>query len=216
MGHHAAVAIPFRDLGDIRFAAWVGPGRDPQVAYLDARQLVIGTAELTTHGWLLHDDGTTANVLGGVCDGPIDRAILHRVAHTLAEPTGEPSFMLHGGAGSCIAIDGLCDLAQGDPRPPMPFDEPGSFWLGPDFAVQWATWEDAARAGTLRRAVYLDDRHLLEAAPGIDGRPRLWPARGLASDGLELVVPSGREATTIKDRIATVTAAGAGSTIDLA
>ena len=57
------------DRGEIRFATWIGHGRDPEVAYVDDRQLVVGSAELRTSGWFLFDSGTSSNVLGGGHEG---------------------------------------------------------------------------------------------------------------------------------------------------
>ena len=48
-----------------RFALWTRPGRDPEVAYLDARLLAIATSELGATGLQVHGSGISFNILGG-------------------------------------------------------------------------------------------------------------------------------------------------------
>jgi len=185
----------------MRFAIWVGHGRDPEVAYLDDRQLVIGGAELTTNGWSLFNRGTTYNVLGGEVKGPIDPSVLHRVSHTALDRDGRRWFHLHEPDNACGETTELCAIALRPPVPPMPYREPGKFQLGADFCVQWVTWTDPLRSGVLRRAVYMDDRYLMEAGIGPEMKVRVWPARGLLQHGIESVAPTGREAAEIEDRV---------------
>jgi hypothetical protein len=203
-----AVTYVGYDRGAIRFAIWVGRGRDPNVAYLDATQLVVTTTELTTRGLLLYATGASSNILGGIRKGPIDRGIRHRIAHGMADAEGAPWFVVDGAADACVPTDGLCDLALPDPVLDLPFQEKGSFHLDADFALQWALWQDPLRAGVVRHAVYLDAGSLLESAPGADGRPRIWPAWTLGSHDLELVTPSALEAAIIEERIARTTGSG--------
>jgi len=87
----------------------------------------------------------------------------------------------------------------------MPYHEPGLFHLAPEFVVQWVSWDIPGRSGVLRRAVYVDDRYLLEAGLGADGLVRVWPAHGLRPTGLELVTPTAREAARIEKRVSEAT-----------
>jgi hypothetical protein len=189
------------DQDGIRFAIWVGPGRDPEVAYLDERQLVIGGAELTTDGWCLFNRGSTYNVLGGEVKGPIDPSVLHRISHTVLDRDGGRWFHLDDPDNPCAETTALCAVALPTPMPAMPYREPGAFHLGADFCVQWVTWTDPLRSGVLRRAVYMDDRYLMEGGIGPEMKVRVWPARGLMPHGLEHVAPTGREAAEIEDRV---------------
>jgi hypothetical protein len=195
------------DRDGIRFAIWVGHGRDPEVAYLDDTQLVIASAELRTDGWHLFDEGAASNILGGVVEGPIDPAVLHRISHGTGDGEGSPAFRIDQPDGACGQAHELCEVALGPPHLGTPYREPGSFHLDADFALQWVAWEDAQRAGILRRAVYVDDRYLLEAGLGADGTVRIWPARGLLPFGIELITPTGREAVRIEERVSEVTRA---------
>jgi hypothetical protein len=193
------------DRDGIRFATWVGHGRDPEVAYLDDTQLVIGSAELTIHGWLLLATGKSHNVLGGVVEGPLDPAVLHRIAHTVLDREGAPWFRLDGPDDACGDSNELCEMARRTPHLSLPYHEPGSFHLASDFALQWVTWGDPGRSGVLRRAVYVDDRYLVEAGLGPDDQIRIWPARGLRPFDLELVTPTARESAKIEDRVSQTT-----------
>ena len=193
------------DRGGIRFAIWVGPGRDPQVAYLDARQLVITTSELGTTGLLLHGSGSSYNVLGGQRDGDVDPAVLHRIAHGAIGRDGMASFHLEAHC-AAPAIDALCEIARVEPLPGTETAPLGSLALEPEYFVAWVAWTDLLRDGLLRRAVYLDGRYLLEAGVGPHGAVRAWPASGLASFGLELVAPPARDLAEIEARISRVTA----------
>ena len=184
----------------IRFAAWVGHGRDPELAYLDARQLVITSSELGTAASVLYETGATYSVLGGVRHGDVVAAVLHRLAHTVVDAVGAPRYSLQAAA-PCTPLDGLCDTARQEPRPGTPADPEGRLVIEAAFALQWVTWADMPRAGTLRRAVYLDDRILMEAGTGPDGGVRIWPARGLMAAGLELVTPTAQQAALIEERI---------------
>jgi hypothetical protein len=194
------------DREGIRFATWVGHGRDPEVAYLDGSQLVIGSAELRIDGWHLFADGAAYNTLGGVVTGRIDPAVLHRISHASLDAAGAQWLQMDGPDAACGQGIELCAVALRHVHPGTPYHEPGSFHVDADFAVQWVAWEDAGRAGMLRRAVYVDDRFLLEAAIGRDGGVRIWPARGLRSFDLELVTPSAREAVEIEARVSKATA----------
>jgi hypothetical protein len=195
------------DRDGIRFATWVGHGRDPEVAYLDATQLVIGSAELAADGWRLFDKGRSYNVLGGEVEGPIDRAVLHRISHSVLDRDGARWFLLDGPGQVCGKTNELCDLALPAPTPGTPYHEPGSFHLEADFCLQWVTWDEPIRAGVLRRAAYVDGSYLMEAGLGRDGTVRVWPARGLGPYGLELVTPSASEAAGIEDRVSRITTA---------
>jgi hypothetical protein len=143
--------------------------------------------------------------LGGPVEGPIDAAVLHRIAHTVLHREGLPWFRLDGPAHQCGKTVALCEIALRAPHLGMPYHEPGSLRLDPDYTLQWVTWEDAARSNKLRRAVYVDDRFLLEAGLGGDDQIRIWPARGLSPFGVELVTPSAREAVTIEERVTDTT-----------
>jgi hypothetical protein len=193
------------DRDGICFATWVGHGRDPEVAYLDDTQLVIGSAELRTDGWFLFDAGKSHNVLGGVCEGPIDPAVLHRISHTVLDREGSQWFLLDGPDDSCGKTNELCEIARRTPHLGLPYHKPGLFLLASDFALQWVTWGDAGRSGVLRRAVYVDDRYLLEAGGGREDEVRVWPSRGLMPFGLELVTPAAREAAKIEERVSQTT-----------
>ena len=197
--------IRIRDEGAVRFAVWLGPGRDPQVAYLDARQMSIATSELGTTGRMLHRAGQSYNVLGGHRRGDIDPAILHRIAHGVTGRDGTASFELESPC-TAPASDGLCAIARSEPRPGTEAEPPGSLALEPGFALSWVAWADPDRAGVLRRAVYVDERYLLEAGLGPDHAVRAWPARGLAPTGLELVAPAARDLASIEVRISRLTA----------
>jgi hypothetical protein len=203
------------DRHPIRFAIWVGPGRDPEVAYLDARQLVLTSSELTTDGLALHATGRVYNILGGSTELPLDAAVSHRIRHAALDRTGSPWFVIDGSGPSCIERDGLCDLAEPNPVPRLPYHDPGSFALGPNHALRWVTWDDPLRADILRHAVYLDDRRLLESAAAADGRPRVWPARGLRTTPLELVAPDVAELAAIGDRFFELTRPRPGSAVNL-
>jgi len=196
------------DRGEIRFATWIGHGRDPEVAYVDDRQLVVGSAELRTSGWFLFDSGTSSNVLGGGHEGPIDPAVLHRISHSVVDRDGSQWFRLDPPEDACGQTNELCEVALRAPRVGTPYGKAGSFRVDGDFALQWITWEDGSRSGSLRRAVYVDDRHVLEAGLGRDGQVRVWPARGLGSIGLELVSPTAREAAEIEQRVTRATQGG--------
>lgn len=189
------------DRDGIRFATWVGHGRDPEVAYLDDTQLAIGSAELGTDGWFLFDRGKSHNVLGGVVEGPIDPAVLHRISHTVLDRDGSPWLRLGGPDDACGQTTELCEIARRTPHLGLPYHEPGSYRLDSDFALQWVTWADPGRSGVLRRAVYVDDRYVLEAGLGPDDEVRIWPSRGLMPFGLELVTPTAREAAKIEERV---------------
>lgn len=189
------------DRNGIRFALWTGHGRDPEVAYLDARLLAIATSELGTSGLQLHGSGVSFNVLGGARAGDIDSAALHRMVHGGLGGDGKMGLGLPGRCAEPLALDGLCETAARDPRPEMPAEPTGSFVLESDFALQWVIWDDGRRDRPLRRAVYADDRYLLEAASGPDGRVRAWPARGLMPHGLELVTPTASELSVVEERI---------------
>ena len=193
------------DRDGLRFATWVGVGRDPEIAYLDATQLVIGGAELTLDGWYLFDGGTSHNVLGGMVAGPIDPAVLHRISHTVVDRNGKQSFQI--GRAGCPLPRGseLCEVALREPLLDLPYHEPGAFYIDADFALQWVNWGDPGRERALRRAVYMDDTFLMEAGVGRDGKIRIWPARGLAASGLELVVPSAKEVGVIESRVSGAT-----------
>lgn len=194
--------------GDIRFAIWVGPGRDPQVAYLDARQSVIASSESGTSGLLLYDSGSSRNVLGGRRDGDIDRAVLHRVVHFATDRDGTSLFHLRAPCRDVPAADGLCAAARSQPRPGMEAEPLGSLIIEPAFALQWTTWDDPARADVLRHAVYADERYLLDVGTGPDGSVRAWPSRLLEPHGLDLLSPSAGELARIEERIASVTTPG--------
>ena len=101
--------------------------------------------------------------------------------------------------------DGLCETAAREPRPGTPADPTGSFAIEGGFALQWVTRDDVVRGRVIRRAVYMDDRYLLEAGSGPDGRARVWPARGLMAHGLEFVTPAASELAVIEERIMGVT-----------
>jgi hypothetical protein len=193
------------DRDGIRFATWVGHGRDPEVAYLDDTQLVIGAAELRVDGLFLFDTGKSYNVLGGVNDGRIDPAVLHRISHTVLDREGSQWFSLDGPDHSCGQTSDLCELALRTPRLGMPYHEPGSFRLASDFALQWVSWDTPGLSGMLRRAVYVDHWYLLEAGLGRDDAVRVWPSRGLSPFDLELVTPTAREAARIETRVSQTT-----------
>ena len=194
--------------GDIRFAVWVGPGRDPQVAYLDARQSVIASSESGTSGLLLYDSGSSRNALGGQRQGDIDPAVLHRIVHVAADRDGTPLFHLEVRCDEALAHDGLCSTAQTEPRPGMEAEPLGMLVLEERFALGWMTWDDPVRADMLRHAVYADERYLLDVGTGPDGSVRAWPSRLLEPHGLDLLAPSAGELARIEERIATVTTPG--------
>ena len=196
------------DRDGLRFATWVGTGRDPQVAYLDGTQLVIGSAELRTDGWSLSDTGESYNVLGGMVDGPIDPAVLHRISHTVVDRNGAQWFQIEGADCRRQPAGEPCEVARREPLLAVPYHEPGAFHTDVDFALQWVTWGEPGRQHTLRRAVYVDDTFLMEAGIGRDGKIRVWPARGLTPFGLELVVPSAKELGVIESRVSRETSAG--------
>lgn len=193
------------DRDGIRFATWAGHGRDPEVAYLDDTQLVIGSAELTTEGWFLFDTGKSYNVLGGGHEGRIEPAVLHRISHTVLDLEGSQWFRLDGPSDACGQTSELCEVALRAPQLGTPYRDPGSFHLDSDFALQWVTWDDPGRSGMLRRAVYVDDQYLLEAGLGREDQVRVWPSRGLMPFGLERVTPTAREAAAIEERITQTT-----------
>jgi hypothetical protein len=197
--------------GDVRFAIWVGPGRDPQVAYLDARQSVMAGSELGTSGLLLYDSGSSRNLLGGRREGDIDRAVLHRVVHVVTDHDGTSLFHLQAPCRDAPAADGLCAAARSEPRPGMDAEPLGSLVTEPGFALQWVTWDDPVRTDVLRHAVYADERYLLDAGTGHDGSVRAWPSRLLEPHGLELVAPSAEELARIEERIASVTTPAGGA-----
>ena len=189
----------------IRFALWGGPGRDPQLAYLDARLLAVATSELGTTGLALHGSGSSYNTYGGVRAGEIDPAALHRMAHGAVGSDGEMGLGLPEPCDDRVGPDALCETAAGEPRPGTPAEPAGSFAIESGYALQWVTWDDLGRDGVVRRAVYMDDRYLLEAGSGPDGRPRAWPARGLMAHGLESVTPAASELALIEQRISELT-----------
>ena len=189
------------DRQGIRFAIWTGHGRDPEVAYLDGRLMVIATSELRQTGWRLHGSGLSYNILGGERRGEIDAAVLHRIVHAAVGRDGRPFFDVDEPCDDRLSSDGFCGTAERQPRPGTPAEPEGFFVIGEGFAVQWVTWEDIGRVGVVRRAVYVDDRFLLEAGTGPDGAVRLWPARGLMPHGLELVTPLARETAEIEERV---------------
>jgi hypothetical protein len=193
------------DLDGIRFATWVGHGRDPEVAYLDDTQLVIGSAELRTEGWFLFDTGKSYNVLGGGDEGRIDPAVLHRISHSVLDREGSQWFGVDGPGDACGQTTRLCEVARRTPQLRTPYRDTGSFHLSSDFALQWVTWDDPGRSGVLRRAVYVDDQYLLEVGLGRDEQVRVWPSRGLTPFGLELVTPTGRDVAAIEQRITQTT-----------
>jgi hypothetical protein len=193
------------DHDGISFAIWSGHGRDPEVAYLDARQLAIATSELGETGLQLHGSGVSYNSLGGACPGDLDVAALHRIARASVADDGKPILSLGARCEDPLGPDGLCETARREPRPGTPADPVGSFALEAVFALQWASWDDLPRDGVLRRAVYMDERFLLEAGLGPDGTVRAWPARGLMPHGLELVTPSASDLGVIEERIARLT-----------
>lgn len=141
------------DRDGIRFATWVGHGRDPEVAYLDVTQLVIGAAEMAGEGWYLFPGGRSYNILGGEVTGPIDPAVLHRISHGVLDSQGSQWFRLDGPDDACGKTNELCDVALRTPSLAIPYHEPGAFHLDADFALQWVTWHEPVRAGVLRRAV---------------------------------------------------------------
>ena len=196
------------DQNGIRFACWVGPGRDPEVAYLDATQLVIGSAELRVDGSYLAERGQSFNTLGGDVRGPIDPAVLHRISHSVLDRNGSQWFLLDGPDDACNDTGELCEVALRTPTLDIPYHEPGVFHLDADFALQRVTWEDPIRAGALRRAVYLDGTYLLEAGLGRGDSVRAWPSRGLPPFGLELVAPTASELARIEERVTRVTRRG--------
>lgn len=191
----------------IRFATWVGPGRDPQVAYVDERQLVVASSELGTEGLVLHPSGSSLNTLGGARSGTIDDAVLHRIVHTVVDQMGAALFRLGTPCTAPRGPDGLCDTGRRTPLPGTEAAPRGSLVIMDPFVVQWVRWADPLRAGVLRRGVYADHRFLLEAGVGPDGTIRLWPARALEPLGLELLSPSARELGEIEARISSITAA---------
>ena len=193
------------DRGDIRFAIWVGHGRDPEVAYLDDTRLVIGSAELRTEGWFLFDGGKSYNVLGGGHQGSVDPRVLHRISHSVVDRDGSQWFLLDRPDEACGQTIDLCDIALGSPQLSTPYQDPGVLHLDTDFALQWVAREGPGRSGRLRRAVYVDEQYLLEAASGRDDRVRVWPARGLMPFGIELVTPTARELGAIEARITQTT-----------
>jgi hypothetical protein len=185
----------FRD-GATAFAAWCGGDRDPPVAYLDAHQLVVGEAELTTHGWAIWPNGTAYTPSGWSYSGPIERSVLHRLAHSLEE------FVEPGG---CQPTDKLCAVAATEP--PMQwaarfFAETGgqdpagiSFELASEYAVQLSADRDL-----IRRAVYADDKYVLEAGMSFDRSIRVWPCRAFTTH-IASLAPTPAEATTAIERI---------------
>lgn len=193
------------DRQGVRFGSWTGHGRDPEVAYLDARLLMICTSELGTTGLQLHGSGTSYNIFGGARHGDSDPAALHRLAHAALDDDGKPCFGLVRPCEESVGPDGLCETAARQPRPGTPADPTGSFAIEHGFALQWVMRDDVARGRAVRRAVYMDDRFLVEAASGPDGRPRVWPARGLMVHGLEFVTPAASELAVIEQRILGVT-----------
>jgi hypothetical protein len=185
---------------------WVGPGRDPQVAYLDARLLAVATSELGTTGCRIYESGMCQNVLGGERHGDIDPAALHRIVHTARDRDGAPLFDLGVPCEATPPSDGLCGIGRREPRPVTEAAPRGSFAIEADLALQWVRWQEPDRAGVLRRALYADDRYLLEAGTGPDGVVRVWIARGLQPYGLESVAPSAKWLADIEARISRVTA----------
>ena len=199
----------------IGFAVWTGHGRDPQVAYLDARLFAIATSELGKTGWLLYGSGVSYNALGGERRGAIDPAALHRMVHAVVDGRGAPYFELSPPCERPVGTDGMCETARREPRPGTPAEPAGSFVIGEGFALRWVTWEDVVRRGVMRRAEYMDEHFLLEAGLGHDGAVRAWPARGLMAHGLELVTPAASELIFIEERITSLTrAAGEGAGFD--
>lgn len=193
------------DRDGIRFATWSGYGRDPEVAYLDDMQLVIGSSELRSEGWFLFDTGKSYNVLGGSSEGRLDPAVLHRISHSVLDREGSPWYRLDECSDACGQTNELCDVALRTPQLSTSYRDHGSFHLNSDFALQWVTWDDPGRSGVLRRAVYVDDQYLLEAGLGRQDQVRVWPSRGLMPFGLELVTPTAREAQVIEERITQTT-----------
>lgn len=204
---HRWTVIHLDDRHDFRFAIWTGHGRDPEVAYLDGRLLAIATTELGTTGLRIYPSGVSSNVLGGERRGDIDPAALHRIVHAAVDVDRGPIFELDEPCDGPVGVDGLCEAARREPRPGTPADPVGSFAIEDGFALQWCTWEDAGRDGVLRRAVYVDERFLLEAGLGRDAAVRAWPARGLLPYGLELVTPAAGELAVIEGRISRLTGA---------
>ena len=188
-----------------RFGLWTGHGRDPEVAYLDARLLAICTSELGTTGLQLHGSGISYNILGGARQGDIDPAALHRLAHAALDDDGKARLGLVRPCEEPVGPDRLCETAARQPQPGTPADPTGSFAIEGGFALQWVMRDDVVRGRAVRRAVYVDDRYLLEAASGPDGRARVWPARGLMVHGLEFVTPAASELAVIEERILGVT-----------
>lgn len=193
------------DRHGIRFGLWTGHGRDPEVAYLDDRLLAVCTSELGATGLQLHASGVSYNILGGARPGDIDAAVLHRLAHAALDGDGKPRFGLVRPCEEPVGPDRLCETAAHQPRPGTPADPVGSFAIEGGFALQWVMRDDVARGRAVRRAVYMDDRYLLEAASGPDGRARVWPARGLMGHGLEFVTPTAIELAVIEEQIMGVT-----------
>jgi hypothetical protein len=189
------------DRRGIRFALWTAHGRDPEVAYLDARLLAIATSELGTTGLQLHGSGISHNILGGARPGDIDPAALHRMAHAALDGDGKPRLGLPEPCADRIGPDGLCETAAREPQPGTPAEPAGSFAIEGGFAIQWVMRDDVLHGRVIRRAVYMDDRYLLEAGSGPDGRARVWPARGLMAHGLEFVTPAASELAGIEERI---------------
>ena len=204
LGHGEGVLVS-HDRGPIRFALWVGPGRDPQVAYLDARLLAIATTEAGEAGLLLHVRGVSHNALGGERHGDLGPAVLHRMAHAALDRDSDPVLQLPEACAAPRGADGLCATAMDAPRPGTPYDEVGAFAIGDGFAIAWVMRDAVGHGRVVRRAVYADERFLLETGSGADGRPRAWPARGLGAVDLAPMAPSAAELAVIEDRIADVT-----------
>ena len=202
---HGGTVFRVYDCQGIRFGLWTGHGRDPEVAYLDARLLAIATSELGATGLQLHGSGISYNTLGGARRGDIDPAALHRLTHAALDNDGRRRLGLVEPCKDPVGPGGLCATAAREPRPGTPADPPGSFATGGGFALQWVMRDDVVRGRAVRRAIYMDDRYLLEAASGPDGRARAWPARGLMAHGLEFVTPAASELVVIEDRIMGVT-----------
>jgi len=189
------------------FVAWCSGERDPAVAYLDARQLVVGAAELTSGGWSLWPDGTMFTPSGWEYRGPIERAVLHRLSHTLQQFLAEPS-------ASCNGPDGLCEIALGEP--PIRWADRYLAIAGGDSMVASAfemydshAVQLSADEGRLRRAVYIDEEFVLEAGMAFDRSIRVWPCRALPADAI--FAPPPEQAATAIGRVQSALAVTSGS-----
>ena len=167
------------------------------MAYLDARQLVVGEAELTTSGWSIWPQGTAYTPSGWSYSGPIEPSVLHRLAHSLEEFVVE--------AGGCHQTDALCDVAAAEPPMQWAADffaatgvpEPAgtAFELASEYAVQLSADRDL-----IHRAVYADDKYVLEAGMSFGRSIRVWPCRAFTTH-IASLAPTPVEATTAIERI---------------